>query len=333
MIVIASHACTTSSVARESPAFQPHHVEQLNPHCLPQWVRIALSNATSRERATSIGSLGAQLRTQVASDAALVSVVLERPCALDADDFSEAVRQTYHLARQSAADAGFQYLARIWNFLPGIGATLSNGLDGYKAFNRGRYAGVEAWIGRAADFHTQVPTATGVGHAGTEFALHVLLTRSPCRPVENRRQHASYRYSDKYGPVPPCFARATVAQLMGSEHLLIGGTASIRGEDSVHIDSPAAQLAETLTNIDTLLGSTRARLRRERDIVAVRAYCPKPQFDAALLPAIARAFPAANQVEFVRAELCRPELLVEIEGVAILPSSASQRDDDHASGR
>jgi len=331
--VIAPNACTKSLVSSGSPAFESRHVERLNPRCVPPWVSALLSNSVPNERTVSFGDVDAQLRVMVGSEVALVSIVLDGTNVFNADHFSDSVRQTYRLAHRAADDVGFQHIARIWNFLPGIGASLGNDLDGYKAFNRGRYAGVEAWLGRGTQFQTELPTATGVGHFGAEFALHVLLTRAPCKPVENRRQCASYRYSSKYGPVPPCFARATVTRVVDKEHLLIGGTASIRGEDSVHIDSPTAQLTETLVNIDMLLESTDALARRENDIIAVRVYCPKPQFDAALLPAIARAFPAARQVEFMRAELCRPELLVEIEGVAVLPSSASRGDGAHASYR
>ena len=58
----------------------------------------------------------------------------------------------------------------------------------------------------------------------------------------------SYRYSRRFGPRPPCFARATVLHLGAAGDaplVLVGGTASIRGEDSVHVGNVRGQVLET----------------------------------------------------------------------------------------
>src|SRR5207249_2256005 len=101
-------------------------------------------------------------------------------------------------------------------------------------------------------------------------------------PVENPRQVPSYRYSERYGIRPPCFARAT---RLGST-LFIGGTASIIGEESSHPDDVGAQIRETLQNISALIGSSmdsplrqplemlrslRVHVREEEDAPRVRS--------------------------------------------------------------
>ena len=141
--------------------------------------------------------------------------------------------------------------------------------------------------------------------------------------MANPRQIAPHRYSAKYGPLPPCFARATVLAEAGL--VLVGGTASIRGEDSLHGTSLPLQLCETLTNLASVVETAEAKvggaapLRGQEEWLAryreVRVYYPR-LVDAPELETLLRgAFGSACRVEMRRADLCRAELLVEIEGV------------------
>ena len=157
-------------------------------------------------------------------------------------------------------------------------------------FNAGRFAAFADWF-RApqsrsaaqsapvfdrARFHRDIPTATGVGHAGDDLIIHALASALPGRPIENPRQRAAYRYSRKYGPLPPCFARATLVPGTADSQrsLLIGGTASVCGEASVHADDLVAQTAETFRNLDALIcaaGGTGVNALR-----SLRAITPTP---------------------------------------------------------
>jgi enamine deaminase RidA (YjgF/YER057c/UK114 family) len=136
--------------------------------------------------------------------------------------------------------------------------------------------------------------------------------------VENPRQVPAYKYSRRYGPRPPCFARATV--LAGkSPRLLVGGTASVRGEASVHVGDLAAQFQETLENMTALLraapgAAADAGLDQFSD---VRVYYVRPTDLPPLKKMCDEAFSKA-ELEYIRADLCRQDLLVEIEGVARL---------------
>ena len=56
------------------------------------------------------------------------------------------------------------------------------------------------------------------------------------------------------------------------------------------------------------------------DFTAVRVYHVRTQDAAEVEAAVRRAFPMAR-LEMIRAELCRADLLVEIEGVAQLPGT------------
>ena len=69
--------------------------------------------------------------------------------------------------------------------------------------------------------------------------------------MANPRQIAPYRYSKRFGPLPPCFARATVlpAEAGTARKILVGGTASIRGEESIYLDDIRLQTSETFHNL------------------------------------------------------------------------------------
>ena len=57
----------------------------------------------------------------------------------------------------------------------------------------------------------------------------------------------------------------------------------------------------------------------------LRVYLPRIEHQAHVSAALKPNFPGVAQVEFVQADLCRRELLVEIEGVATMPASPAKR--------
>ena len=106
------------------------------------------------------------------------------------------------------------------------------------------------------------------------------------------------------------------------------------GEESVHVGQLERQVAETLTNLAVLVRAAAGKpapeemdaTTREAALACyreVRVYVPDPDRLAALQTLLADAFPAATPIEWLPADLCREELLVEIEGVADLSSLKS----------
>jgi chorismate lyase/3-hydroxybenzoate synthase len=205
-------------------------------------------------------------------------------------------------------DAARQAPIRLWNYLPEPGHPMGPGLDRYMVFNAGRYDGYRQWSdGSAAG--ASLATASGVGIVGQDLTIHCLASPDGGVAIENPRQIPAWRYSARYGPVPPCFSRATVAEISGRRRLLIGGTASIVGEDSRHEEKTADQLEEVLTNLAALTPLDR--------LVELRCYIVRPD-DVVPIAAALRARCPAARLELTVARLCRPELLVEVEGVADL---------------
>src|SRR5439155_25770212 len=102
-----------------------------------------------------------------------------------------------------------------------------------------------------ARFDPDVATASATGHGGRDLVIHCLATDAPGIAVNNPRQVAPYHYSQRFGPLPPCFARAMQLERPRGM-LLVGGTASVRGEDSVHVDDLSSQLGESFMNLAAL---------------------------------------------------------------------------------
>ena len=133
---------------------------------------------------------------------------------------------------------------------------MGGGLDRYMVFNAGRFAAFEDWFGRRRCSPATLPTASAVGIGARGAGDPRARRRDAGRPVENPRQVPAYRYSRRYGPLPPCFARGTIVRGLPSDAdgadapaLLVGGTASIVGEDSLHDRDARQQALETFDNL------------------------------------------------------------------------------------
>ncbi len=120
---------------------------------------------------------------------------------------------------------------------------------------------------------------------------------------------------------PSSFSRGMRIDLNGIAILLISGTASIneRGE-SIHIGDFRAQTRRTFENITKLLESEGATWK---DIVRTTCYLRDIERDYAAFNEERTAFYAEQGLDplpastGIQAILCRPELLVEIEAIAM----------------
>jgi hypothetical protein len=246
----------------------------------------------------------------------LFSASLPGATGLTADRLSEAVARIYREVA-GAVTAAHRFPIRIWNFVPDIQAPMGAG-DRYMAFNLGRFLAYADWFGNPDTFSASLPTASAVGVCGDTLWIHILAADRAGVPIENPRQIPAYLYSRRYGIRPPCFARATSFE--GT--LLIGGTASILGEDSRHADNIDTQTHETFRNIAALITAGRGGDRGGPDPLAtltdLRVHVLHASDAEAVRSILDEVVPGLEQVEFVQAALCRRELLVEIEGRARL---------------
>jgi len=194
------------------------------------------------------------------------------------------------------------------------------GIDRYMVFNAGRYDAFSEASAAGRGFARSLATASAVGVGGADLVVYCLASSSPGTPVENPRQKSSWLYSSRFGPLPPCFSRATLTTIGGHSRILIGGTASIVGEESRHQVDTAAQLDETLQNLASVVaaarGTSEATWRALERLVDVRVYLTRDESAGLIRREIGERCPRADRVELVHARLCRPDLLLEIEAGA-----------------
>jgi enamine deaminase RidA (YjgF/YER057c/UK114 family) len=238
-----------------------------------------------------------------------VTVVVPNVRITDADAFCDRVAAAYAEVDRRVRRSVHPRIVRMWNHIPGIHDAMTDGCDRYTTFNAGRFAAMKQWFGdRIAE---QAPAASGVGHDGSDLVIHALAVDLSARTVENPDQVPAYRYSRQYGPVPPCFSRA----MRAGRRLLISGTAAIRGEHSRYGGDLSRQFDLTLGHLKTLI----AQAGGDGDLSlldSVRVYVPRGVDRTTIQSLTDRAFQCDWDLR--DAQLCRADLLVEIEAIATL---------------
>jgi chorismate lyase/3-hydroxybenzoate synthase len=223
--------------------------------------------------------------------------------ALVADEtlpLEDASRELYKRVIADVRRAGFPYFVRMWNYVGAINED-ERGTERYKLFCAGRH---DAFVDAGYHHDVDLPAASAVGMPGRGVITYFLAAREPGTQVENPRQVAAYNYPPQYGVKSPSFSRAT----MWRDTVFVSGTASVVGHETVHMGDVLAQLDETLRNIDVVLAQTGRTLA---DVISAKTYVRNASDYAAIAERL--AFP--NNI-FVEADICRADLLLEIEAVA-----------------
>ena len=104
------------------------------------------------------------------------------------------------------------------------------------------------------------------------------------------------------------------------EFLFISGTASVVGHETRHQDALEAQLREALRNVEVLLQTTgrdeRTRIGGLSDLDSLKVYLRHPQDYAAVKAAVETLVGADVPALYLQGDICRDDLLVEVEGIA-----------------
>jgi enamine deaminase RidA (YjgF/YER057c/UK114 family) len=235
--------------------------------------------------------------------------------------------------RAALAQAGssFPRVVRTWLYLGGI-TELEAKAQRYQELNRAR-----------SDFYHDIrfhsaspipssscglyPASTGIGMAGRGLVLScmALETRRDdvfLLPLENPRQVPAYAYDAKHSSQSPKFSRAVALALGDYVTTWVSGTASIVDSESCYPGDPEKQTEQTIDNIERLIAADNFTAHglagagaRLHDLAKIRVYLKRPEDLAKCRAVCERRFGAVPAIYAV-ADICRPELLVEIEGVA-----------------
>ena len=233
----------------------------------------------------------------------------------------------------SLEEFSFDHLIRQWNYIPGILKThTENGrlYQNYQLFNdiRQYYYGIYKR-------NTVYPAATGIGmdcgSVTIDFVAVKLNDNTRVAGLSNPNQINAFNYGQDVligsamkadeNKKAPLFERAKYIGAEENAFVFVSGTASITGEKTIGLDDVVEQTRVTIKNISDLtscdnIRSTGAKIakknytylrvyvKREDDFNAVGEICKEKYGDIPML--------------FIKADICRDNLLVEIEGEAAI---------------
>jgi hypothetical protein len=233
-------------------------------------------------------------------------------------DEGRLAAQTQALYRRMLAATQGRHLYRIWNYVPRIN-TLAAGFENYRAFCQGRSLAFEEALGSA--FPSVLPSASAVGTDDGFLSLIFVCGTATPRHVENPEQVPAYCYPVEHGPRAPSFSRATVVKAADRAFTFISGTSAIKGHTTIAPGALRDQLDCTVDNLRLVshaagagddLGATRMRerhfkvyLRHADDFAATRARLQRDLLRA------------TDRVTYLRSDICRAALSVEIEATLV----------------
>jgi hypothetical protein len=270
-----------------------------------------LAGERTESLSVGTGQLGQSGSFEISSSARWLFGIGTAPICLD-DGIADPARRLY---REMMGVARGWHLSRIWNYVPAINAAGPDGLENYRAFCRGRSEAFEAEFG--PDFKRRLPAASAVGCEASDLVVVFAASKSRPRHMENPRQVPAYEYPAHYGPRSPSFARATAVRDGADTITYISGTSAISGHETIAPFDTVRQLDCTLANLremslacglgpdlavgQALHGYFRVYLRNASDYAGVAAKLQSGWLRK------------GDAVCYVRADICRRELNVEIE--------------------
>lgn len=241
------------------------------------------------------------------------------------------------LARSlESAGVTFNDVTRTWLYQGGITEaevnTRGESVERYRELNRSRTDFFEqleesGTMSIVRDGRACYPASTGIGMHGSGLKVSCMALqtkRNDVRliPLENPNQTPAFDYERRFSVKSPKFSRAMAVLIDNYVTVWISGTASILDSESVHAGDIEKQTEQTIDNIEALISPDNFRRHGIEDagallsdLARIRVYVKRVQDYEKCRAVCERRFGAAPAV-YVVADVCRPELLVEIEGVA-----------------
>lgn len=253
------------------------------------------------------------------------------------DPFIDQVEKGYQLMEAILNREGMNFadIARQWNYVEEILSIHDRGEDhiqNYQVLNdvRTRYYG-------KSDFTRGYPAATGIGMNAGGIVLEIYAIKADKAldiiPIKNPKQVDAYNYSEKVlvgdaieharKKTTPKFERAKFVGFGGKGTIYISGTASIQNEVTLGLGDVEVQSKITIENITNLIAAETlksvhvSQLPGERDYTFVRIYI-KNQQDYQKVKQLCDSYYGDIPLHYLIADVCRDNLLLEIEGVVML---------------
>ena len=202
----------------------------------------------------------------------------------------------------------------------------------YKELNRARsdfFYGtrfIEQYLPKNVPLGAIYPASTGIGADDVDIAMscHTIQTDRKdvfVVPLENPNQTPAFDYAEFYSPKSPKFSRACAVNFNDRCSVYVSGTASIVDQKTVFINDTVGQTNQTLDNIAALISGSNLKKHGIdgfesdlSDLSVARVYVKKPEYLDSVRSVCERRL-ADVPVVYTYADVCRDDLLVEIEGV------------------
>jgi enamine deaminase RidA (YjgF/YER057c/UK114 family) len=244
------------------------------------------------------------------------------------DTITEASERAFELALAILREEGlsFKNIIRQWNYIEDIAMVEDeNAPQNYQDFNdvRDRYYGQVA-------FDQGYPAATGIGQDTGGIIMGFIAISDSCnitiKPISNPGQIDAHRYSEvvlegnSEEKCTPKFERAKLVTIGTRNYIYVSGTASIIGEETVHAGDVKKQALTTIENIRRLFSKENQHaLGLDFDVAKIqfshlRVYV-KYKEDIPTVQKVCEAELSCRSSLFLESDVCREDLLVEIEGV------------------
>ncbi|HUO83934.1 MAG TPA: hypothetical protein VM534_02370, partial [Thermoanaerobaculia bacterium] len=233
--------------------------------------------------------------------------------AEEGSDLESLTTGAYLAILDLGRETGYPSLLRIWNHVSSINIE-AEGRERYRRFCIGRY---DAFARRGFALRGDLPAASAVGMGSGALRIYFLASKRPGVQMENPRQVAAWDYPPRYGPRSPSFSRATIREWEDERQIYLSGTASIVGHESRHPGDAAAQFEETRRNIEAILRRVAPEWPARDGQTLVKLYVRREEDAPLLADRVRGAFGDASLL-ILQADICREELLLEIEMIVRL---------------
>lgn len=247
------------------------------------------------------------------------------------DGIEDAYESAYSIMASILEKEGlsFNNIVRQWNYIEQILEVVKEGGVGrqnYQVFNdvRSKYYG-------RVEFNHGYPAATGIGciAGGVTLSFYALPESIDCDilPVDNPYQEPAFSYPDKVlvgaslaefkTKTTPKFVRAKHIETPAGHLTFISGTAAIRKEKSVALDSIQKQLRITFENIEALISKENLEQSgveeaQQEKIAYYRGYVKGTTRMDEIEKECEALLPGVPYLMLV-SDICRNDLLIEIE--------------------
>lgn len=209
---------------------------------------------------------------------------------------------------------GYPHFLRVWNTVENVNADFRD-LERYRHFCAGRH---DAFAALCPDLAERYPAASALGTTRGGLAVYCLAARAPGIPVENPNQLSAFHYPTEYGPRSPSFSRALLKQWENGTDLFVSGTASITGHATQHVGDLTAQVGLALDNVEKVIESAEQATGNpfaDSSQRYFKAYVRHAKDFPAARDIVTRRLGDGTQIMYLQADICRLDLLFEIEGV------------------